>query len=92
MSWIDRLAFRATYGINGNVAKMSGPFLTVSDGGVNGWINDYSSYVTYPPNSGLRWEKTAVVDIGVDFDLLQSRLGGSIEFYNKNTFLQTNVS
>lgn len=85
VSWIDRLAFRATYGINGNVAKMSGPFLTVSDGGVNGWINDYSSYVTYPPNSGLRWEKTAVVNIGVDFDLLQSRLGGSIEFYNKNT-------
>ena len=38
VSWIDRLAFRATYGINGNVAKMSGPFLTVSDGGVNGFI------------------------------------------------------
>lgn len=85
VEWIDKLSIRTTYGINGNVAKMSGPFLTVKDGGVNGWINDYSSYVTYPPNSGLRWEKTAVVNIGVDFDLFRSRLGGSIEFYNKNT-------
>jgi len=84
-SWLDRLAVRATYGINGNIAKQSGPFLTVIDGGVNAWINDYSSKVQYPPNSGLRWEKTGVFNIGVDFNLLKSRLNGSIEFYNKST-------
>jgi len=85
IEWLDRLAARATYGINGNIAKMSGPFLTVSSGGVNPWINDYSSLITFPPNSGLRWEKTAVANVGIDFELLKYRLGGSIEVYNKNT-------
>lgn len=85
VSWIDRLAIRGTYGINGNIAKMSGPFLTVSDAGINDWINDYSSKVTYPPNSGLRWEKTAVTNAGLDFSLFQGRLTGSADFYNKST-------
>lgn len=85
LSWLDRLSARVTYGINGNVAKDSGPYLTVKDGGVNSYINDYSSYVAYPPNSGLRWEKTQVFNIGLDFNLLKSRLNGSIEFYNKST-------
>lgn len=85
LSWLDRLAARVTYGINGNVAKNSGPYLTVKDGGINSWIGDYSSFVQYPPNSGLRWEKTNVLNLGLDFNLLKSRLNGSLEFYNKST-------
>lgn len=83
--WVDRLALRTTYGINGNIPKESGPYLTVKDGGVNSWTNEYSSTILYPPNSGLRWEKTAVWNIGIDFNLFKNRLNGSIEFYNKNT-------
>lgn len=85
VSWIDRLAVRATYGINGNVAKQSGPYLTVTDSGVNDWTGEYQSTVSYPPNSGLRWEKTAVTNIAVDFNLFKGRLNGSVEFYNKAT-------
>lgn len=84
-AWLDRLVLRATYGINGNVPKTSGPYLTVKDGGVNPWTNDYSSVILYPPNSGLRWEKTGVFNIGLDFDMFKSRISGSIEFYNKST-------
>lgn len=83
--WLDRLSVRATYGINGNIAKTSGPYLTVKDGGTNPWTNDYSSQIILPPNSGLRWEKTGVFNLAVDFNTLKSRLNGSIEFYNKNT-------
>lgn len=85
VNWIDRLSVRLTYGINGNIAKMSGPFLTVVDAGINGYINDYSSKVKFPPNSGLRWEKTGVWNLALDFNLFKSRLSGTIEFYNKNT-------
>lgn len=83
--WLDRLVGRLTYGINGNVPKVGGPYLTVSSGGVNDWINDYQSVILFPPNSGLRWEKTEVLNVAVDFDLFGSRLNGSLEFYNKNT-------
>lgn len=83
--WIDRLAVRMTYGINGNIARTNGPYLTVTDSGVNIWTGEYSSKVASPDNQGLRWEKTAVFNMGVDFNLLKNRLSGSIEFYNKNT-------
>lgn len=85
LDWLDRLSVRATYGINGNIAKLSGPYLTVYDTGINDFINEPSSQVTFPPNSGLRWEKTRVTNLGIDFNLFKSALSGSIEFYNKNT-------
>lgn len=83
--WIDRLVGRVTYGINGNIPKTGGPYLTVESAGINNWINDYQSKVVYPPNSGLRWEKTGVFNVALDFNLFKSRLNGSIEFYNKST-------
>ncbi|SDK27184.1 TonB-linked outer membrane protein, SusC/RagA family [Pedobacter sp. ok626] len=85
LDWLDRLSVRATYGINGNIAKQSGPYLTVIDGGINDYINEPSSRVQFPPNSGLRWEKTRVTNLGVDFNLFKSALSGSIEVYNKST-------
>lgn len=85
LDWLDRLSLRATYGINGNIAKLSGPFLTVIESGINDYINEPSSQVRFPPNSGLRWEKTRVTNLGVDFNLFKSALSGSIEVYNKST-------
>ena len=83
--WIDRLSARMTYGINGNIPKTKGPYLTISSSGINTDINDYQYQVATPENPGLRWEKTAVYNIGIDFNLFKNRLNGSIEFYNKST-------
>ena len=84
--WIDRLALRLTYGINGNVAKNSGPYMIATNKSTtNYYTNEYYSYISTPPNPNLRWEKTSVFNFGVDFNLFNNRLNGSIEFYNKNT-------
>ena len=84
--WIDRLAVRATYGINGNVAKDSGPYMiATTNQRPNNYTNEYFSYISTPPNPTLRWEKTGVFNMAVDFDLLKNRLSGSVEFYNKKT-------
>ncbi|MEG1485331.1 MAG: SusC/RagA family TonB-linked outer membrane protein, partial [Bacteroidales bacterium] len=85
VKWIDQLSLRATYGINGNIAKDSGPYLIAYSDGINSWTGDFSSSIDSPPNSGLRWEKTKQINIGVDFSLFSNRLGGSIEYYSKNT-------
>jgi TonB-linked SusC/RagA family outer membrane protein len=84
--WIDRLAVRATYGINGNVAKGSGPYM-ISQSSTKGnyYTNEFYADITTPPNPTLRWEKTGVLNFGVDFNLLKGRIGGSVEFYNKKT-------
>ncbi|HET6543495.1 MAG TPA: SusC/RagA family TonB-linked outer membrane protein [Chryseolinea sp.] len=36
-------------------------------------------------NPALKWESTAQFNIGVDFGLVDNRLRGSLDFYNKNT-------
>lgn len=85
-NWVDRLAVRATYGINGNVAKDSGPYMIAqTQSRPNSFTNEYYSVITTPPNPTLRWEKTNVFNLGVDFNLLKNRLNGTIEFYSKST-------
>lgn len=86
LPWLDRLAVRATYGINGNIAKKGGPFMIVQDISTsNFYTNESQARVSSPPNSGLRWEKTNVTNLALDFRVLNSRLSGSVEFYNKST-------
>jgi len=36
-------------------------------------------------NRYLKWESTAQLNIGIDFGLINNKLRGSIDFYNKNT-------
>lgn len=84
-NWIDRLVIRATYGINGNIPKLNGPYLIAKVDRNNYYTNESAMYIASPPNPQLRWEKTEVFNIGIDFNVLKNRLGGSIEYYNKNT-------
>lgn len=83
--WLDRLSVRTTYGINGNISKLSGPYMITKDEGPNSYTNESQAYVDSPPNSGLRWEKTRVTNLAFDFSLFKNRLSGSVEFYNKST-------
>lgn len=86
LDWLDRLAIRGTYGISGNISKLSGPYLIAKDElSTNYYTGQIQSNIISPPNSGLRWEKTKVTNVGVDFSVLDRRLSGSLEFYNKST-------
>lgn len=85
IEWIDLLSLRVTRGINGNIAKKSGPYMIVQSTGLNSWTGEYASQIQSPPNSGLRWERTTQTNIGLDFNLFGNRLGGSIEYYAKNS-------
>ena len=84
-SWINRLNLRVTYGIGGNIPKEAGPYMNITNAGYNEWVGDFGSYISNPPNSQLRWEKTTSTNVGLDFAILNSRLSGSIDYYNKKT-------
>ncbi|MBQ3522043.1 MAG: SusC/RagA family TonB-linked outer membrane protein [Bacteroidales bacterium] len=82
-SWLDRLVVRATYGFNGNVDKSTSvePLIYIFSQDTNsgtgyGIISNYG-------NPNLGWEKTGALNIGVDFAVLNNKLYGSIEYYNK---------
>lgn len=84
-SWINRLNLRVTYGIGGNVPKEVGPYMNVTNSGYNEWVGDFGSYISNPPNSQLRWEKTTSTNLGLDFAILNSRLSGTVDYYYKKT-------
>jgi len=87
---VNLLKIRASYGANGNDAIS--PYQTKS-------LNATTHYVfgdggaatigvipeTVMGNESLKWESTYASNIGIDFAILNSRISGSIDVYNKTT-------
>ncbi|MBS1602371.1 MAG: SusC/RagA family TonB-linked outer membrane protein [Bacteroidetes bacterium] len=87
ISWIDRLDFRLTYGITGNAPTpgTAASFdILLAQANVN-YVNGAGYVISTPGNNKLTWEGTSVYNTGIDFSLLGSRLGGSIDGYLKKT-------
>lgn len=86
---INNLKLRGSYGANGN--RTIGRYSTLSRvaGGFN-YINGskipvYTQGNATLANPDLKWETTIGVNFGLDFSLFNSRLSGSIDYYNTNT-------
>ena len=80
--WVDMLKLRFSYGIGGNIAKNSAPYMTAYFGS-NQHVGGISGTIQSRPNPNLRWEKTATTNVGVDFALFAGRLSGTVEYYYK---------
>ena len=81
--WMDNLAFRVSYGIQGNIDKNTSPFLlgkyivdNILPGGSEHMIDINSA-----PNRKLRWEKTQSVNVGLDFSVLNQAINLSVDYY-----------
>ena len=81
--WMDNLAFRVSYGIQGNINKNTSPFLlgkyivdNILPGGSEHMIDINSA-----PNKKLRWEKTQSVNVGLDFSVLNQAINLSVDYY-----------
>lgn len=82
-SFVSNLAVKASYGVSGNIDKSTAPDM-IGSAGVSRLIGVPVLYITNPENKELGWEKTYVLNLGVDFSLWRNRLSGSIEYYNKD--------
>lgn len=89
ITWLNNLKLRAGFGITGVIPNNSYISLTkytygssyyYSDGK---WLPGLS--VSSNPNPDLRWEKSTEFNVGLDWSVLDNRLGGSIDLYNKKT-------
>ncbi len=81
-SWVDALKVRVSYGIGGNIAKDSAPYLTAYYNS-NPNVGGNQGTVRSRPNPELSWEKTTTTNIGLDFSFFKNRLGGTVDLYNK---------
>lgn len=89
IAWLNNLKLRAGFGITGVIPNNPYESLTkytygssyyYSDGK---WLPGLS--VSSNPNPDLRWEKSTEFNVGLDWSVLDDRLGGSIDLYNKKT-------
>jgi iron complex outermembrane receptor protein len=90
------LSFRISYGVTGNQSfghnlyetrwrygGLPNTDWTINTGADNTDRGGYGPVSFQNPN--LKWESTAQFNLGFDFGIINNRLRGSIEYYNKNT-------
>lgn len=81
--WLDNLALRASYGLQGNVDKNTSPYLLGTYRRVS--ILPGSSLdvieIDAAPNAKLRWEKTASYNLGLDLAVLGQAINLSVDYY-----------
>lgn len=89
ITWLNNLKLRAGFGITGVIPN--DPYISLTkytygssyyySGGE--WLPGLS--VTSNPNPDLKWEKSTEFNVGLDWSVLDDRLGGSIDVYTKKT-------
>ncbi|WP_226913075.1 SusC/RagA family TonB-linked outer membrane protein [Flavicella marina] len=88
---IDNLKVRVGYGQVGNVNGLGDyQFITRYNKSINGASYQFgdSFYQTYRPepiNENLKWEIGTTFNAGIDYSILNGRIYGSIDAYNKIT-------
>ena len=89
VKFVNDLKLRAGYGVTGNQDGLR-PYKTLELYGTsdkyydNGnWLTGYQ--INQNANPNLKWEQTSMLNIGLDFTVLNNRLNGTIEWYDKRT-------
>jgi iron complex outermembrane receptor protein len=85
----DDLKLRAGYGVSGNSLGFDA-FTSILRYGSAGRYYSNGQLLTalgvvQNENPDLKWETTSMMNLGLDFSILKSRLSGSIDYYIKNT-------
>ncbi len=80
---MNTLKFRVSYGLTGNNdISRTAPLGSYA-------LSDYAGFATVLPsvmqNSGLRWETTSQLDLGLDFGFFNDRIRVMMDYYNKTT-------
>lgn len=88
------LKLRAGYGISGNSLGFDA-YTAYQTYGATGWFTyinaqgqaqDYRTVTaTNNTNPDLKWEKTGMFNVGLDFGFANNRINGTIEYYDKRT-------
>jgi TonB-dependent starch-binding outer membrane protein SusC len=80
---LSYLKVRASYGLTGNAEIGQNNFLPLYS------VSNYPGLPGFTPtqlgNPDLRWEKTAQFDAGIEFGVLDNRITGELDYYQKNT-------
>ena len=90
----DNLSLHAGYGVSGNSLGFDA-FTAIKTYAASGWYpntdangtttNMHTIGATNNANPDLKWERTGMFNIGLDFGFFGGRLSGTVEYYDKRT-------
>lgn len=89
VSWLDQLKLRGGYGVLGNQEIDDYQYVSVVSTGINypdgkGGLS-LGAFPKVFANPNIKWEETAMTNIGIDFMALSNRLSVTADWYVKNT-------
>ena len=85
---VSELKLRASYGVTGNQPTSNYLYFSTFSAGRTAVFNGNKVSSLQPSRSAnpdLQWESAVQADIGVDFGFFNSRLTGSVDYYNRKT-------
>ncbi|QSS97755.1 SusC/RagA family TonB-linked outer membrane protein [Psychroflexus sp. ALD_RP9] len=91
VDFVDVLKLRASYGTAGNQRISGATYFSVPDlyrelyATGNGYAGQQSVFLGQLPNPFVQWETVATANLGVDFELFDSKLRGQIDVYQRET-------
>jgi TonB-linked SusC/RagA family outer membrane protein len=84
---INSLKLRATYGLSANLGPNVSALLNLrSDVSLRPTDNESFLYISDLENRDLTWEKLKEFNVGLDFSILEDRIGGTVDYYQRNSF------
>jgi len=83
LSWLPVLALRASYGYNGNLIQSITGVTTFQYNSNAAFTNLNYASISNIGNPDLRWEKTGITNLAVDFGSINNIVTGSFEYYLK---------
>lgn len=86
-SLFNDIKLRAGYGVTGSQPSDLFKAVGILDYGY-GYVYSNGNWIktlvpASNPNPGLKWEEKRETDIGIDFSMLDSRISGSVDYYNR---------
>jgi TonB-linked SusC/RagA family outer membrane protein len=83
LSWLPYAKLRATYGYTGNINKSATAVTTIRQYSNAVYSGIPYSSIASAGNPELRWEKTRMINLGLDYAFKNNILSGSLEYYFK---------
>jgi TonB-linked SusC/RagA family outer membrane protein len=84
LSWLTVGKLRTTYGYTGNINTSATAVTTVTTFGTSPIFGLPFYQIASPGNALLRWEKTRIINFGLDYGILNNRISGSFDYYLKH--------
>lgn len=87
IDWISNLKIRGSWGVTGNqnIASYSSSEKMNTYVYPIGGVTSVGIGAANMPNPDLKWETTAITDIGIDFGVFNNRLNFTADYYYKKT-------